>query len=147
MQVRTRRFPSRCTWVWGGSILKYGGTSSTGKRQTRKGGKCETDIKKGSEVVWERAVGKKRQWFSNLGEQTQKTIPAIHRKWGLRTSYFHFSSTLIGNLKVNRKACQKAHGISCYCKSGLLFYFIWNALAVAFAIARSRRAICAAEEV
>lgn len=32
MQVSTRRFPSRCTCVRTGSVLKYGGTSSAGKQ-------------------------------------------------------------------------------------------------------------------
>lgn len=32
MQVSTRRFPSRCTCVRTGSVLKYGGTSSVGNR-------------------------------------------------------------------------------------------------------------------
>lgn len=47
MQVRTRRFLSRWTWVWGGSILKYGGTSSTGEE--------EGDRKKDVMPGWKRA--------------------------------------------------------------------------------------------
>lgn len=32
MHVSTRRFPSRCTWLRTGSVLKYGETSSGGEK-------------------------------------------------------------------------------------------------------------------
>lgn len=37
MHVSTRRFPSRCTCVRTGSVLKYGGTSSAGETGTVSG--------------------------------------------------------------------------------------------------------------
>lgn len=98
MQVRTRRFLSRWTWVWGGSILKYGGTSSTGGE-----GGGGRDRKKDVTPGWKRADAQQPN-------SPEMRIPnQLLPPFGFFILFYFFNfPALIGELKVNREACQKA---------------------------------------